>query len=279
MPRVNFGDLTAPGATYRALVIVSALLRWPNDAPARDEFLATVMAQNLATLKRSASDLPDPAKASDWVETIKALEEIEAWHHTKFLMGNWFEESGSYGAVAAAPGLAAFDAQCARDRKRWFSAGATLGLLRRLAMHHANLRGGASVNKAIYIITRLQPPFALHNDRDLRAAWSSCKTVLHFCAALFDTFMIACEAGGTPDVIGAEVDRMLREEFLEFLALADSYQEFALTYSSARAKSAPILLEDAWLLPSRKQWPRTVREWVPLPQEALDIAKDRKSVV
>ena len=208
------------------------------------------------------------------------MEELESWHHAEMTVGRWFREGGGFMAVADAPSLAEYEQQMMERVPAWFAAGLVLAFVRRMATHHADLPGGASVNKALFILERANFPLVPRNSLYLRQAWTTYRPVAHFCAALFDTFMECMVAGGAPDRVGAEMECRFKEEFPGFLALADAYQEFGLGYTPLRAKGQPILdKSEAWLLPDKKQWEPT--PYVPAPFDArlLEIARAYRAPV
>jgi hypothetical protein len=280
MPLLELGDISAPGGCYRAQIAVRSVMAWPKDVEARRRYLATVMARHLGELEHATKELPDPAQAQGWFDTIAAVEELESWHHAEITIGRWFREGGGFMAVADAPSLAEYQQQMMERVPAWFAAGLILAFVRRMATHHADLPGGASVNKAVFVIERAGLPMVPRNSKDLRRAWTTYKPVAHFCAALFDIFIECMAAGGAPDRVAAEMERRLNEEFPGFLATADAYQEFGLAYAPPRAKAQPILDKaKAWLLPDEKQWEPT--PYVPAPFDArlLEIARAYRAPV
>jgi hypothetical protein len=274
MPVLELGDISAPGGSYRAQIAVRSVMAWPKDEVARKQYLATIMARHLGELQRSAQELPDPARAEDWFETVAAIDKWEAWQHAEATVSRWFDEGGGFTAVADAPRLTDYQDQMTGQASAWFAAGLILALIRRMATHHTDLPGGASVNKAVFILERVHAPMVPRNSHDLRRAWATYKPVAHFCAALFDFFMDATEVGDAASAISAEIERKLREEFPAFLALADAYQQFGVAYAPPRAKGQPILgPTEAWLLPDEKQWPPTPYVPAPFDTRLLDAAR------
>jgi hypothetical protein len=281
MPLLELGDLSAPGGCYRAQIAVLSVMAWPKIAEARRHYLAAVMAHILGEMEKAAKDLPDPAQAENWFDTIAAVEELESWHHAEMTVGCWFREAGGFAAVAGAPSLAEYERQMMERIPAWFAAGLTLALVRRMATHHPDLPGGASVNKALFILEHAHFPVVPRNKLYLRQAWTTYRPVAHFCAALFDLFIECMESsGGAPDRVAAEMRRRYDDEFPGFLATADAYQEFGLGYAPLRAKGQPILdKSEAWLLPAKKQWEPT--PYVPAPFDArlLEIAQTYRAPV
>ncbi len=274
MPLLELGNISAPGGCYRAQITVRSVMAWPKDAEARRRYLAAVMAHHLGELEQAAKDLPDPNRAQGWFDTIDAIRELENFHYAERIFGRWFQDGGSFMAVADAPSLAEFERQMMECTPAWFAAGMILALVRRMATHHADLPGGASVKKAVYILERVNIPIIPHNRKDIRLAWTTYKPVAHFCAALLDLFVECFLEGGGPDRIGAEMERRLNEEFPGFLARADAYQEFGITYAPPRTKGQTILDKaEAWLLPDKKQWEPTPYVPAPFDDRLLEIAR------
>jgi hypothetical protein len=280
MPLLELGDISAPGGWYRALIEVRSVMAWPKDAEARRRYLATVMAWHLGELEHAAKELPDPDQAQGWPDTIAAIRELENWHYAEKIFGRWFQEGGSFMTAASARSLAEYQREMQERVPAWFAAGLILALIRRMAMHHADLPGGASFNKAVFVLERAGLPIIPRNRNDLRRAWTTYKTVAHFCAALFDTFLECMEVGGGPDRIAAEMERRINEEFPGFLAMADAYQEFGLSYAPPQTKDRPILDKaEAWLLPGEKQWEPTPYVPAPLDARLLEIARAYRAPV
>ncbi len=238
MPELKFGDLRDSEERYRALIAVRSVTAWPNNELERKKYLATVAAHHLgeiAHIRKQGGDVPRGA-------TKKPR--------------SWFAEGGGMAAVSQAPSLETYFRE-ATDRSRdWFAAGLILGLVRRLAVHHADLRGGASVSKAIHILDVEHAPWAPHNRRDLWQAWKTYKSVSHFCAAVFDIFMDTRDKAPNAEAVGQMMEHRLFEDFQMFCALAASYQEFGLAHVLPHSKGQRLLsAEECWLLPRNEQWP------------------------
>lgn len=280
MPVLDYGPILAPGGMYRAQLAVRSVMAWPTDGEARRHYVATVMAMHLAELEEKAADLPAPLTAADWEQTIEAVEEQEDWSAAVDQVGQWFAEAGGYSSVAAAPGFLAFQNDMGARVGHWFAAGLVLALVRRMARHHADLRGGASVNKAVFILERVPLPLVPRNSHDLRRAWKTYKPVAHFCAALFDLFVTAMLAGNTPEEAGGMIEERLNEEFLSFLSEAEAYLEFGLSYRLPRAKAQTLLdREETWILPEHRPWPKSPMAPAPLDDTLMRAARQYRAPI
>ncbi len=280
MPILDYGPILAPGGMYRAQLAVRAVMAWPDDIEARRQYLATVISMHLAELQQKSTDLPDPLTEKNWEETIAAIEEREDWLATVDQVGEWFAEAGGHASVAHAPGFQSFQKDMSSRLGHWFAAGLILALIRRMAKHHGDLPGGASVNKAVFILERVNLPMVPRNSHDLRKAWRTYKPVAHFCAALFDWFMIALNTGGTPEEIAAVLEEQLNDEFLMFLSEAEAYMEFGLSYRPPRAKAQTLLdPEDTWILPEHRPWMKSPMVPLPFDDLLMGVAKEYRAPI
>lgn len=282
MPVPDYGDLLAPLGMYRAQLAVRSVMAWPDPAgeAKRQEYVATLMAMHLADLKAKRRTLPDPLAADRWEETILAVESHEALTNMQGQFEDWFHEAGSYASVSMATGFRTFQERFGARTRDWFAAGLILALVRRMAAHHGGLRGGASVNKAVFILERVKLPNVPSNRHDLRKAWQTYKPAAHFCAALFDWFMTAYEHNETPEQVSAALERELNENFLMFLSEAEAYLEFGLAYRAPRNK-AQMLLNSAetWVLPEHRLWPRSPYKPAPLSGPLLEAALEYRAPI
>jgi hypothetical protein len=274
MPLLELGDISTPDGFYHSLVAVRSVMVWPRDADARRRYFAKVAAQHLGALEKLKMDLPDPAQAENWFETIADCEELENWHLAYVTVSRLFREAGGFIAVAESSPITEYQQQMMERVGPWFAAGMILALIRRMATHHSDIPGGPSVNKAMFVLEHAHFPMVPRNSRYLRMAWTNYKPVAHLCAALFDFFIECLEEGGSPIEIGAKMERKLNVEFPAFLATADAYQEFGLNYAPHRAKGQPLLdSAEAWLLPDEKQWAPTPYVPAPLDERLLELAR------
>ena len=276
MPVLDYGHLLAPNGQYRAQIAVRAVMAWPDpaDEPARREYTATLMSMHLADLKTKRSTVADPRAAEGWEETIDVIGRHEAYMAAQDHFEEWFEEVGGHASVSMAPGFRTFQKEFQARVGGWFAAGFILALVRRMAAHHADLPGGASVRKAVFILEQVNLPNVPRNRHDIRKAWQTYKPVAHFCAALFDCFMIAYEHNKTPEEVSAALESELNDNFLFFLSEAEAYLQFGLAYRLPRAK-AQTLLEpvETWVLPQYRPWPNSPYEPAPLSGPLLQAAQ------
>lgn len=282
MPVLDYGHLLAPGGVYRAQIAVLAVMAWPDpeDEQARREYVATVMSMHLADLKAKRNALPDPLAAEGWEETILAIEQHEAWMASHDEVEEWFDEAGGHATVSMAPGFRFFETDMKKRIGVWFAAGLILALVRRMAAHHADLPGGASVNKAVFILERVKLPNVPRNNHDLRKAWTTYKPVAHFCAVLFDWFIIAMLHNDTPEEVGHAMEDELNESFTMFLSQAEAYLEFGLSYAPPRTKGQTLLApKETWILPQYRPWPEAMSTPQPLTGDLLAAALEYKAPI
>jgi len=280
MPILDYGPILAPGGLYRAQIAVRAAMAWPSDSEAHHQYIATLMSMHIAELESKGADLPDPLVGKDWEESIAAIHEHEDWMSAVDQVEEWFAEAGGHSSVAMAPGFQAFHKDMDSRVGAWFAAGLILALIRRMATHHADLPGGASVNKAVFILERINLPMVPRNSHDLRKAWKTYKPVAHFCAALFDWFLIALENGGTPEEIATILEEELNDNFLMFLAEAEAYLNFGLSYRPPRAKAQTLLDPDeTWTLPEHRPWPPSPMKPAPFDDLLMRTAKEYRAPI
>ena len=275
MPILDYGHLLAPGGLCRAQYAVRAVMAWPDiaDEQSRREYVATLMSAHLAGLRVREGELSDPLAAEGWEETIFAIEQHEAWMAPHDAIESWFDEAGGHATVSMAPGLRGFEKDMEKRVGGWFAAGLILALVRRMAAHHSDLPGGASVNKAVFILQTVKLPILPRNERDLRKAWKTYKPVAHFCAVLFDWFLIARENNGTPEDTGRTLQEELNENFMMFLAEAEAYLEFGLAHQLPRSDAQKLLeREETWILPKHRPWPEAMSTPAPLSGCLLEAA-------
>lgn len=280
MPVLDYGHLLAPGGLYRAQIAVRTVMAWPDpeDEQARREYVATVMSMHLADLKAKRDALPDPLAAEGWEETFLAIEQHEALLASQDEVEEWFDGAGGHTAVSMAPGFRAFQKDFESRVGGWFAAGLILALVRRMATHHADLPGGASVNKAVFILERVRLPNVPRNSHDLRKAWKAYKPVAHFCATLFDWFMIAFTHNETPEEVGAAMEGELNDNFMMFLSEAEAYLEFGLGHQPLRARGQTLLdPRETWILPQYRPWPESPFRPQPLSGAMLEAALEYRA--
>ena len=280
MPVLDYGHLLAPGGIYRAQLAVRTVMAWPDpaDEQSRREYIATLMSMHLADLKAKRDTLPDAQAADGWEETILAIEQHEALLASQDEVEEWFDGAGGHTSVSMAPGFGAFQKDFESRVGGWFAAGLILALVRRMAAHHSDLPGGASVNKAVFILERVKLPNVPRNSHDLRKAWKTYKPVAHFCAVLFDWFMIAFTHNQTPEEVGIAMEGELNDNFMMFLSEAEAYLEFGLGHQPLRAKGQSLLdPAETWILPQYRPWPESPFKPQPLSGPMLEAALDYRA--
>lgn len=269
MPNLILGDLNDPRDDYRARCDIFAAMAWPADEDTRRRYIATVMAHSFGMLSEAARGLPDLMQAQDWIGTIDAVHDIEALENTQTQIGDWLEEAGGLLPVTTGPGIPGFEKEAASKLGGWFAAGLILALVRRMASHHPDLQGGASVNKAVFMLERVPAPMCPKNSHDLRRAWTTYKPVAHLCAALFDATIREEACPLHPG-----------EDLYAFLADAEAYQHFGLNHVPPRAKGVPLLdSTTTWLLPEPSQWAPTRFVPAALDGRLLDAARTYRAPI
>ena len=282
MPFLDYGPLLAPGGLYRAQIAVRAVMAWPDhdDDEARREYVASVMSMHLADLTAKRASLPDPLEAESLEETILAIEQHEEWLAAHAEVEAWFEQAGGHATVSMAPGFRFFETEMHKRVGAWFAAGLILELVRRMAAHHADLPGGASVNKAVFILERVKLRSVPRNSHDIRRAWKIYKPVAHFCAVLSNWFNTAFIYNGSAEEIGRALEEELNENFIMFLAEAEAYLEFGLSHQPPRTKAQTLMnREETWILPPYRPWPEIQFAPQPLSGDLLKLAKEYRAPI
>jgi hypothetical protein len=233
-------DLTEPcemsGAVSDAGVRLLTYMAWPDDEIRRKQFLATLAAEAIGELQ----SLPPPGFGATFRQ-----------HMIELMLEKHFHPHGGFSAVAAAPGLDALRSEIASKTPGWCAAGQLLFTIRCIAEFHADIRGGASVKKAVELMTRFVAGKDAIKDRTrIMAIWARFKPVAHLCAAYTEAAAIALKYGGT-----------VRQEILDgatffsglgrTLAVARDYQAF-MTAFTPQGQKAPLIGPDlVWRVPGR----------------------------
>lgn len=280
MPVLDYGDLLAPNGQLRAQIAVRVVMAWPDpsDEASRHEYISTVTSMYLADLKAkagSSASLPVAEAPEGTVGADHRHVEIKAVQEQ---MEKWFDEAGGHGSVSMAPGFSAFQNDFKKRLRSWLGAGAILGMVRRMATHHTDLPGGASVKKAIFILERTKYPLVPQNERDLRRAWVEYRSVAHFCAVLLDWITAVARLTNTPEELSAAVQDLMNEHFLLFLSEAEAYVEFGLAHKPQRTRSQTLLdPAETWVLPQDRPWPKSCNEPAPLNELLLKAAREYRA--
>jgi hypothetical protein len=189
------------------------------------------------------------------------------------LLESWFKRAGGFATVAAAPSVKTYTELMTEHARDQFGAGLILALVRRMALH-PDLPGGPSVNKAIFLLEQVPAPFIPRNAFGLRRAWATYKSVSHFCAVLFDWVRDAMGETDSQESLAVQIEERLTDAFDSFLAEAEAYQNFGLSFRPARSKSLPLLdPAETWVLPANRQWQPTPMVAAPLPDSLLSVLR------
>lgn len=279
MPILDYGDIGAPAGRYYAKFLVGAVMGWPNDEIFRKQYLATDLAKNIGYLEREEADFPESRHGETPDETARAIDQRKELKATLAQVRDWFAEAGGLFAVAEAPGQEYFNQWFNKCYFQWLGTGFVLGLVRRMALHHPELRGGASVNKAKHIVEAVGIPGVPRNSCDVSLAWTTYKPVAHFCAAIFDTTMEVAQIEADPQIGIAIISKKIADDIVQFLSDAEAYLMFGLTYSSPRAMAKTVLDPDkTWTLPKHGPWP-PAPDIPRLNDELLRIARNYKAPI
>jgi hypothetical protein len=153
------------------------------------------------------------------------------------------------------------------------AAGAILRIMRSVAVHHADIRGGSSVNKAIYLLgcrglSDLRCPCcgkALivnpKNRRDLYRAWAVYKGVSH----------LAANTGWRESYDSVGLGTLLRH--------AQNYQQWATGFRPATTKSTLLDPDAIWRVPEHLTLPDLDIQIEPLRAEELEIIQGYRAPI
>lgn len=241
VPQMNLGsietlDLTGPCKSSAALEEAAQRLltymAWPNEEAPRQQYLAALGAERIGELEKiTAGDLKSP----DWEQIRK---EMIGW-----VSDRYFQPSGGFGTVASAPSIGSLRLAGAEKTKAWLAVGQLLYTIRCIATFHADVRGGASINKSVELMTRFVSGKNTLSDRTrIMQAWSDFKPVAHLCAAYTEAVAIGLKYGGA-------VQEDIREGAPFFsalgrtLAVAQDYQSFATSFRP-HGREAPLIDTD-----------------------------------
>ena len=274
MPMLELGDLTTPEGRYRAILAVQAIMAWPKEERTRRGFLAQCAAYDLARLKQIRQTLPDPARAGDPTHDASVAWPLYRYVHRG--SEQQLADAGDYASLVEAKGLASYRSEIEKRTSDWLAAGEILRLVAIMAEHHPDLKGGASVNKAMHILLQVKLSPIPRNAASLSDAWSSCSGVSHLCAAFVDLALAAKDA--RPDAVEAEVARRWDADFLWFLGRAAAYEKFGLHSKPKHGLKTPFLdPEETWVLPEPSQWPVLQLGLKPLTPRMLQAVRGSKS--
>jgi hypothetical protein len=235
---------------------VKAIMHWPNDQLARNNFLVTVaagamqhvqdelprrvdrMLPDIASRVAATSGLPiGIARALVAAQASPALVEAAVWTITVEIDWELFRPSGGYGRVAAAEGMEAIQKATKGQGTFGAACGMLLTYIVRLATHHPDIP--ASLNRAIYIWVNCAKKDGrrIPAERDRKTMWTRWGGVSPLWAAGAFCYA-AAKAPGSPHLTYHDPD-FRREMISVSLWLAD----FAVRFKAIGART-PLLSED-----------------------------------
>lgn len=282
MPEMDLGtieslDLTGPcelsGALGDAGYRLATYLTWPDNERRRRQYLATLGASALA-------DIENEPLEGETVEFAKAhpieWEKIRRASIEK-IMNTHFRPHGGFASLVEGPGWAALCAEMDKHASAWIATGRILYLIRCIAEYHPEVRGGASVKKAVALVSRfVEEEDAIKDRSRLVAAWSRFKPVAHLCAALLEAASAASKEDGP-----------LRQEILggafyfqglgRTLAVARDYQQFVTSFVP-HAQREPFVRADRILgVPAKARIRPMSASIRPLSPEMLETLADYRA--
>jgi hypothetical protein len=226
-----------------------AYIVWPDTPTRRNEYLATMGALAIGEMETMTPE--------DFGAVGRQAAATHDWEKLrKQVVADMFEKRiapfGGISTVAMACGLEALSREIEKSQARTTAVGQLLYTIRCIAEHHPDARGGASVKKAVEIVTRMarDRPGAIKDRTRLMEAWKRSKTVAHLCAALVEGAAIGVKYGGS---VRKEVEQgaLFFSGLGRTLAVALDYQRFMTTFTP-HGQSAPLVpASDAWLIPSQ----------------------------
>jgi hypothetical protein len=256
MPEMDLGDirsldLTAEckmsGALGDAASRMMSYVTWPRDESRRKQYLASMGAVALGDFENK---LPEAfgeigvayARNSDWSALQREVMEQLAERH--------FRPHGGFRVVANSPAIEALNCEIATKSKQTLAVGQLLYVIRCMAEYHSEIKGGASLSKAVEVMEAcIDAKGALRNRSGLMAAWSEFKCVAHVCAALTETHAKAHKHGGA-------FAKAISEGGAFFaglgwtLAVAHDYQQFMTGFIPHGQPKPLVSIEEALTLPA-----------------------------
>ena len=284
MPEIVLGDLSKASEVRQAYAKILATMAWPADEPARRKFLVAIagdlvgqwenLFDEVATLMAAPIELTEEDLSSSSTEEWSYVESNEtvqeAWETDSAL----FNEQGGLIELADAPGISHQFDDLQRRTKHMLTAGFLLFLIRNMTAHD-DLKGGASINKAAWIVEKLKPPGAHRNVRDILKCWSQFKPVAHWCAALFEYFNESVDAHRSGKTDFPDVEERILDDIGRFLGIAEVYEDFAATHVPLHTVGATLCDRRLqWRVPRPRTWPKV--DWPPqrLSPPVLTIARE-----
>ena len=242
-----------------ALCTCWAVMAYPRDSQARDEFLVTLKTDVGARIMETLSNSEERALMSA-------------------LIGQWLEQHGGFASLLKARGQE--HVQSALEKNWW--PGSVAGDVLLWIVRLAHWAPPASVNKAVFLEERYLE-HALNglgqhgpsSKRSILAAWKDYKPAAHLWAA-FRTwqFYYGDSSGHGPDKPGPDwCNLFLPEGLLGFLGYAEIFRRIGTTLY-AHGQSEPVLEpRETWQLPHSIKLPNVPLAVPSLEDWALDALK------
>lgn len=264
MPDLDLGDLSSLDLTSRlemsgplgtAAFRLLAYMGWPSNERRRNEYLANLGAMALAEIERAG-----PAAFG--------VRDEQHWHRALALSKQrHFDLYGGFNTLTTAPPYSAITAEWDHFRGAMLAAGKILLIIRSVVLHHPDARGGASVNKAVFLLEHVRPRVKRTVAKQM---WSRYKSVAPLCATLCIFSSLLRQAGATGE---QEKTEFMFAELGMTLAIARELEDFATTFVP-HGHSAPLLdRSKLWTIPADLRLPPVEIPMPPLPGHLLDALR------
>jgi hypothetical protein len=228
-------DLNSPVGRDRTLAEIWATMAWPNDERARQSYLAAA-----AALCKEHNQAPPFAVPLD----------------------NWLAEAGGLRTVIDAPGF---------EHQKWsiwqamgpcLMAGFLLGMLYKLARYHPDTKGGASVNKAVFLAENNKQRGFPQDRRQIMAAWSQYKDAsplaFYLVCVMIDLQRVAFDKNKETEtqVLMHWLHIRMRHDIEKMLSTARHYQDFGIKYTNRHGRRESLLNPNTiWRVPNELDLP------------------------
>jgi hypothetical protein len=223
-----------------AWIAILSYLRWPGlgEGEARRTFMLSMVASALGSVDAIEEEgPPEERKRAD--ECYRACFGNAVDIVRSDLFTNYFNRLGGFRGLGDVPPL---DHDTLRD---WRMVGAALTIIRSIDVHHRyDLRGGASLKKAAFIVVEsLKATGGKMNDTYFNQAWMRFRRVAHLCAAL-------------NWLIDRDKELFDMRGLGMFLSVARNYQAFAASFrASSQTKGSERSLVDPEIMWRVPGWP------------------------
>jgi hypothetical protein len=220
---------------------VNAYMMWPEDEAVRCFYVARHLAGTLARLSETEKvwqDSPSAAKLPAGLIERTAEEARRRLGEALSLAGGGVLGDETLNPERADPRVNSI------ARKQFWTAGVLLSITRQLAAQEVALRGGASIQKAVYILENYpwEGSDYYTNRTDIWESWRLYKKSSHFINAL-----LVLDYNN--------VDRSHEGCILHFLSIARDYQKWALDFRPIGARRPLFASDELWLVPDKLKLP------------------------